>query len=118
MRIICVDRKINTFNTIVGLVMNTDGDSISERTVVTNPNALEHNWSRVTPWDDFKVDEPVMVREDTKAPWQKRHFAGVGKDGQPMAWADGRTSFTTEEMPMRWHDCRWPTEEEMGHELA
>ena len=112
MRIICVDRKSKTSNTIVGLLMNTDDDSISERTVVVSPHVLEHTWSKVTPWDDFEIDAPVMVRR-AETGWERRHFAGVGKDGRPMTWESGRTSFTTEDPPISWYECRRPTEEDM-----
>jgi hypothetical protein len=69
----------------------------------------------VGPYDDFKVDDPVMVRDDSENKWVRRHFAGVAPDGKPVAWNVGATSWTTESRTS-WSFCRRPTPEELGHE--
>jgi len=115
MRVLCVDRKSDNANTIVCLLGGPE--FVSEQAVTVSPRTLEQSWYKVTPWDDFKVDEPVMVRNDNmqESLWEKRHFAGV-RNGQPLAFQSGRTSFTADDSPVSWHQCRRPTEEEMKHE--
>jgi len=69
-------------------------------------------------YDDFKIDEPVMVSLDNKA-WYRRHFAGVSADGRPQTWSDGRTSFTVAPGHCgvtTWDECRRPTPEELRGE--
>lgn len=71
----------------------------------------------VSELDDFKIDEPVMVRNFTGNPWAKRYFAGVSKDGEPQTWPNGATSFSTSYEAVivsTWNYCRRPTEEELG----
>lgn len=64
----------------------------------------------VTPYDDFKIDDKVLVWDslnyDNK---KKRHFAGVDKDGKPMTFPIGTTSFTYDNEPLiTWDFCeKW-----------
>ena len=46
------------------------------------------------PYDDFKMDEPVKVRNRPDEPWELRHFAGVREDHRLLTWIDGGTSWT------------------------
>jgi hypothetical protein len=59
-------------------------------------------------YEDFKIDDPV-VGWDVKGHFQQRgHFAGVGKDGRPMTWKEGRTSWTAlnrEDLKVSWLNC-------------
>ena len=67
----------------------------------------------LSPYDDFKVDDKVMVSRDGEV-WFKRYFAGVDKDGKPTAFCDGATSWVkTKASPIRWKYCRRPTPEEL-----
>ena len=47
----------------------------------------EVDWSKVT------VDTPILVRDNEKSEWTKRHFAHY-ENGIIYAWKDGRTSWT------------------------
>ena len=74
----------------------------------------------VTPYDDFEIDEPVMVR-DRHTKWRRRYFAGVSSDNKPMAWASGATSWsaaptTCVSNALVWNECRRPTEEELNND--
>jgi len=67
----------------------------------------------VSPYADFKIDDPVMVRNAVE--WVKRHFAGVTDMGAPKVWDAGFTSWTSEEQPNAfWNQCRRPTAEELA----
>ena len=66
----------------------------------------------IGPYDDFKIDDPIMVL-DSDNQWVRRHFAGVSEDRRPLAWYNGRTSFTANGDTAAWHSCRRPTEEEL-----
>lgn len=44
---------------------------------------------------EIEIDDPVRVRDETYELWEDAHFAGWDKDGDPTAWANGRTSHTS-----------------------
>lgn len=45
-------------------------------------------------WSKVPVDTPILVRENDKNPWLKRHFAKY-EDGKVYTWRFGRTSHTS-----------------------
>ena len=47
------------------------------------------------PRPEIAIDDPVRVRDETYELWEDAHFAGWDKDGDPTAWANGRTSHTS-----------------------
>lgn len=52
--------------------------------------------SEVKNYDNYKIDEPVKaVCADTGLVFNW-HFAGIADDGYPMAWEDGKTSWSTQ----------------------
>ncbi|MFW8589864.1 hypothetical protein ACOI22_03580 [Glaciecola sp. 2405UD65-10] len=57
---------------------------------------------KVNPYEDFKVDEPVMVW-DEKCPDVPRHFSHE-KGGKAYCFADGQTSHTTDRT-LVWRNC-------------
>ena len=67
------------------------------------------------PYKDFKIDEPVMVRnaDNIWNPWRPHHFAGVNEKGEALAWRGGCTSWTAVGESEQWDECRKPTEEEL-----
>ena len=69
----------------------------------------------VSPYEDFKIDEPVMVRDFENQSWAKRYFAGVN-NGKPSVWCAGATSWSSEsnEDFVYWKFCRRPTPEELA----
>lgn len=72
----------------------------------------------VSAYDDFKIDDPVMVR-DTLYGWVPRYFAGIDSGGRPKVFAGGATSFTGTFLPDKkryaiYDECRRPTEAELN----
>lgn len=51
--------------------------------------------AEITPYEDWKIDDPVWVRGSEYEAWKPRHFAGVISNGKPQTWEDGQTSHTT-----------------------
>ena len=47
-----------------------------------------------TPYDDWKIDDQVVIT-NTAGESRRRHFAGVDEYGNPMFFADGGSSWTT-----------------------
>ncbi|WP_298752119.1 hypothetical protein [uncultured Arcobacter sp.] len=47
----------------------------------------------VSPYEDWKIDDKIEVSDDG-IKWRKRHFAGINGNGNPIAWADGTTSWS------------------------
>ncbi len=48
---------------------------------------------KVTPYSDFKIDDPVWVRNRVNDEWIPRHFAGI-KNDLPSTFDRGTTSHT------------------------
>ena len=72
----------------------------------------------VSEWDDFKIDDPVMVARmgndlSEISGWSKRYFAGVSKLGKPETFIDGATAWSSHGK-IEWDLCRRPTPEELG----
>lgn len=69
----------------------------------------------VTPYDDFKIDEPVMVRDHDTEEWIKRYFAGVNRYGNPLTFDLGNTRWSNDgDGELHWYQCRRPTAEELA----
>jgi hypothetical protein len=71
----------------------------------------EEQLVEVNPYEDFKVDQPVMVRNDPDQQWYRRYFAGVSENGFPMTFADGMTSWSSHGRgKVGWTECKLPSE--------
>lgn len=62
---------------------------------------------------NFKIDDPVMVRNNKDKEWIKGYFAGFDSEGFAYAWLCGQTSWTAYGEKNRWNEYRSPTEEEL-----
>ena len=70
------------------------------------------------PYEDFKIDEPVMVRDEDSEIWNRRYFAGVSDCGKPMTYPHGITWWTSNFCVTNvWNQCMKPTKEELAHQL-
>lgn len=67
----------------------------------------------ISPYEDFKIDDKVMVRDCVGDDWEKRYFAGVTCDGCASAYDSGYTSWTSK-VVIEWRFCRKPTAEELA----
>lgn len=121
MRVLCVDAKGR--QPVIALV-EKDG---REKVISTNLAGKYYDNNdggnildliEVGPYDDFKIDEPVMVRDNGNLPnlWFKRFFAGE-ISGRTYTWDFGATSWSSDNGHKScWDECRRPTPEELGHE--
>ncbi len=64
------------------------------------------------PYEDFKRDDPVMVRNDPNGKWMPRYFNDV-VDGVARCFELGSTSWSNDMYSTAWKFCRRPTKEEM-----
>lgn len=111
-RVLCLDRAHHAFPVVAemenGDVMTytLDGNSSSKHSL----DLIE-----VSPYADFMIDEPVMVRTSSDSVWSKGHFAGVGADGRATTWYCGTSSWSTFDKDTRssWKECRRPVAEEL-----
>ena len=75
----------------------------------------DYDLIEVRPYEDFKKDEPVLVRQDENHLWGKRHFSHVGSNGLAYCFVFGRTSWTNSSgITTAWNFFRRPTPEELG----
>ncbi len=118
-RVVCTDMQDEEYP-VIALVKNTDGEAPLFYTKYgkfinygdDDDDEYENDLIEVTPWDDFKIDDPVMVRDCDYKQWSKRCFAGV-YNGYPQAFCDGKTSWTSNGSKTSWEQCRKPTPEEL-----
>ena len=114
-RILCVDR-INSTYPVTALVLENKNEYFRAYTEDGKHNVSRENHYlnlvEVNEYDDFKIDEPVMMRMKNGANWHRRHFAGVD-NGKPKAWSNECTSWTSN-ISCVWDRCRRPTKEELN----
>ena len=72
------------------------------------------NLVEVSPYADFKIDEPVMVRDDNCGEWLRGHFAGLTTDGLAKIWGGEGTHWSSRGTWSHWEQCRRPTAEELS----
>ena len=117
-RIVCVDLKREDYP-ILCLVTHENG--IEDTLALTEDLSLysdnrEPFLIEVTPWDDIKIDDPVVCWDANSSVRYKRHFAGVSENGRPRAWDKGLTSFSADgddADKIFWGYCRPATEAEI-----
>ena len=70
----------------------------------------------VSPYADFKIDEPVMVQIHPMGNWSKGYFAGLKSPSvTPTIWANGSTRWSAHCHDItRVNECRRPTAEELA----
>lgn len=115
-RILCVDAKDPLYPVLALIEMKEDREFPASYTkdgfYLIEKTEHEYDLFEYNAWADFKVDEPVLVRDSEEHPWVQRHFAGV-KHGKPATWIAGGTSWTSQsefrpaiEMTNIWNFCK------------
>lgn len=114
-RILCTDRV----GSVYPVVSETEGGTILFSTEhgheVSSGDTSPYDLIEVSPYEDFKIDDPVMVSNNGTI-WDKMHFAGVNSEGKPTAFRHGVTSWSSLHLsvPVSWKHCRKPTAEELA----
>lgn len=110
MRVLCIDA--NGVYPVISLCVS--GVALMHRADGTQYFDERFNLIEVGPYDDFKIDEKVMVRDTNHEDWRQRLFRGINaKDGR--AHACQLSSWTKDKRdPSVWHQCRRPTAEELA----
>ncbi len=112
-RVLCVDRK-DTVWPVVAMYQkeNCEGVSFHKINDGTAWNGRDLDLIEVSPYEDFKKDDKVMVSQNGEI-WYKRYFSHVNVEGIPYCFGDGMTSWNSE-YTTDWEYCRKPTQEELG----
>lgn len=109
-RILCIDGKIAVYS-VVALVSDA---MTMERVVIYTQQGhhcegVESEWDlvEVSPYDNFQMDDKVLVRGNDSDIWFPRHFSHVDEYGYPWAFQNGATSWSNEGIPpIRWNQCK------------
>ena len=114
-RLLCNDRKVMGGKRIVGLVDSNGYEMIMswyQHGKSSNESTL-CDLVEVQPYEGFKIDDKVLVKDNHQFEWKKRYFAGVKEDtGKPLTFADGFTSWITKDV-VSWDQCiKAPLEEQ------
>lgn len=68
----------------------------------------ENDLIEVSPYEDFKIDDKVLVWAKGSSTKHKRYFAGVSNIGRPLVFVDGKTSWSSEGQTCSYTHCeRW-----------
>lgn len=118
-RIICINLEDELYPVVAAVrYRSIQNGSFREdvRQYTANGKVMENQDSpldliEVSEWDDFKVDEPVLVRH-LEGTWLRRNFAGV-VNGKPTTWAHGTVEWTSAGQTSTWDECRRPEPEEI-----
>lgn len=115
-RILCIDRKSPDYP-VIALILDNDGVEFDDTFTATGRQFTDStdralDLIEVSPYDGFKVNDPVMIRDFTDQCWDRRYFAGVDKEGKATSFINGLTSWTTSQRAS-WNQCRRPTPNEM-----
>ena len=111
-RIVCVDLKHENYP-VLCLVTRESG--IEDMFALTEELHFcrEPYITEVMPWDDIKVDDPVVCWNKSGHKY-KGYFAGVDCYGKPKTWLYCRTSFSSDGRACAWRHCRPATEAEIA----
>jgi hypothetical protein len=119
-RILCVDAELANGYSVIGITqdglpqVHAWASNGAYHPHDDNNSALD--LVEVLPYEAFKIDEPILVRDRLDTKEIARHFAGVTESGKVKAWIDGTTSWTskTKERPYNvWIYARRPTTDEL-----
>lgn len=101
-RILCIDR--GGFSPVISILGKRQYiHAWSKEGISCNPNL---NLVEVSPYDDFKIDDKVLVWNIDGDLTRKGHFAGLDDFGYPTTWTAGATSFTTNGDRFSWRFCK------------
>lgn len=121
-RVLCVDRQSYDGFPVVYLRKSCD----VEFTEVCSENGKYYydetpsglDLIEVSPYEDFEINDIVMVRNEDIYMWKRRHFAGVDEDGRALCFHNGASSWTSDSISTNaWNQCRRPTLEEIKANL-
>ncbi len=111
-RIVCTDRADSVYPVVALLEHATGGEQVIFLTAtLASPQNDKFALTPLPPYHDFKIDEPVMVRDGVHSTWRKENFAGV-REGYATTWESG-TKWSSLGHVMQWRECRRPTPEEL-----
>lgn len=116
-RILWVDFKHPDNLCVIAVIKESDNQELLHSYTINGyyrPDEVESikDLIPVNPYKDFKIDEPVLVSNYLDVnDWQKRHFAGISEDGKPLAFTNGKTSWTAKSINevntvTEWNFCR------------
>jgi hypothetical protein len=99
---------VNDPYTVAALVSNAEGEQALVKYTscgkyfATGNTPSIHDLVEITPYDDFKVDDKVLV-SNTGHTWHKRYFSHVTDEGEPCTFYSGGTSWSQEDS----HTIKW-----------
>ena len=117
-RVICVDMATNDGYPVLALIEREHGTEYLHPYTLDGRYYVKSDYDLVeyNPLNDFKLDDPIMVRLRIADSWVYRHFAGI-ENGKPTTFINGLTSFSNKEQncpATTWYLYRKPTKEELA----
>lgn len=117
-RVLCTDANHKIYPIVA--LMERDGVDVVNRYTLCgqySAGAESHlDLIEVSPFEDFKIDDPVMVRHRDDGIWHRRHFAGIDEHGRALVWSYGATSWSHDHVDVKapWSQFRKPTAQELA----
>jgi hypothetical protein len=114
-RIICTDMKGCGYS-VAALVQSEDCEQMESYTAEglfwSHNKESKDDLIEVSQYEDWKVDDLIMVRDSDRDKWVTRYFAKV-QDGIVYSWSNGYTSYTADGSQTFWLEARKPATEEL-----
>lgn len=110
-RVICTDIKDTRRPVIAAITCCNDYEEVhaftARGTFYQSDKTHDYDLIEVDPYEDFKTDDPVLVRDEEDGEWEKRHFSH-SKNGKPYTFMSGCTSWTSSGGTVTWNYCKGP----------
>ncbi|MFA5920073.1 MAG: hypothetical protein WC856_02130 [Methylococcaceae bacterium] len=69
------------------------------------PTYHRYDLIEVSPYEDFKIDDKVLVWNGEYGSRERGYFAGIDENGRPRVWHGGRTWWTSRENTSTYEHC-------------
>lgn len=96
--ILKTDLNLEDGRSVVALIERIDGLVLCREYFSNGDRYIDEEFKfdlvEVPPYDDFKIDDKVLVWGNESIGVVKRYFAGITRDGKPMTFPAGATSFS------------------------
>jgi|APSaa5957512493_1039668.scaffolds.fasta_scaffold01901_1 hypothetical protein len=107
-RIICDDANNEDYPVVALITTGRGAEEVQVFTAGlrfhTHKGTSELDLIEVTEWDDFEIDDKVLVKDHYSDDWSKRYFAGV-IDKKPTIFDNGSTQYSNRFAPVAWKYC-------------
>lgn len=115
-RILCVDSGSEKYPVIsVNQAGDIETHTVDGMEYLTNPRKdSQIDLIEISKYDDFKIDDKIIYWNDCEN-FRRRGYFNKTSNGNPLVFASGKTSFSSNGVSYMWDNCVKYTGEDNGH---